>query len=199
VKKFIYASTGGAVYGEPANLPVDETCWPHPICHYGVSKYTVEHYAFLYNHLYNLRYTILRYPNIYGPRQNPHGEAGVCAILIGLMLEGKIPTLYGNGKPLRDYVYVGDIARANVIALSKANGETINLGSGKGTSVLAIFNALRDLLNFPHEPIMKPLRAGEVNQIYITGDRAASLLGWKAEVDLKEGLARTLEHIRSKR
>jgi UDP-glucose 4-epimerase len=197
--KIIFASTGGAVYGEPdpAALPLTEECPPRPACHYGTSKLSVEHYIDLYSILYGLRYTILRFPNVYGPRQNPHGEAGVCAILVGLMLAGKTPTLFGFGEPLRDYVYVGDIARGCVLALDKADGQILNLGSGKGTSVREIFDELKRVIGFEGEPVLEPLRPGEIQKTYITGDKARELLGWKPEVDLAEGLKRTLEHVRS--
>ena len=198
-RKIIYASTGGAIYGNPEILPASESCPAAPVCHYGVSKYTVEHYIRLYNYLHGLQYTVLRFPNVYGPRQNPHGEAGVCAILIALMLDGKRPTLYGFGKPLRDYVFVGDIARASVLALDGGDGETVNLGSGQGTSVLEIFDILRELLSFTQDPILEPLRPGEVDRIYTTGDRAAEILKWQPAVDLREGLKRTVEHIRRER
>jgi len=198
-RKIIYASTGGAIYGNPEILPASESCPAAPVCHYGVSKYTVEHYIRLYNYLYGLQYTVLRFPNVYGPRQNPRGEAGVCAILIALMLDGKRPTLYGFGKPLRDYVFVGDIARASVLALDAGDGETVNLGSGQGRSVLEIFDILRDLLSFTQDPILEPLRPGEVDRIYTTGDRAAQILKWQPAVDLREGLKCTVEHIRRER
>jgi UDP-glucose 4-epimerase len=199
VEKFIFASTGGAIYGdpEPSAMPVPETYVPRPISHYGTSKLCVEHYIGLYNILYKLRYTILRFPNVYGPRQNPHGEAGVCAILTGLMLEGKTPTLYGFGKPTRDYVYVGDIAQGAVLALDKGDGETLNLGSGKGTSVRDIFDTLQRLTGFEGEPILKPMRPGEVQDIYITGARAKQVLGWEPKVEFEEGLRRTLEHVKT--
>ena len=198
VGKFLFASTGGAIYGEPdpSVMPVPETYSPHPLCHYGTSKLAVEHYIELYGALYGLRYTILRFPNVYGPRQNPHGEAGVCAILVGLMLAGKQPILFGHGTPTRDYVYVGDIARGALLALDRADGETINLGSSKGTSVRDIFDVLKTLTGFEGEPDLQPLRPGEVNHIYISGDKAKALLGWTPEVDLHEGLRRTLEHVR---
>lgn len=197
VTKIIFASTGGAIYGEPEALPVSESYWPKPICHYGAAKYSVEHYIFLYRHLYGLDFTILRFPNVYGPRQSPHGEAGVCSILIGLMLDGKVPTLFGFGKPLRDYVFVGDIAKATLLALDKGSGETLNLGSGVGTSVREIFDTLKAVLSFPDDPILKDLRPGEVHQIYITGDRAREVLGWEPSVGIREGLEQTVNHIRA--
>ncbi len=196
VEKLIYAGTGGAVYGEPEVLPASEETPIHPLCPYGVSKYTVEQYIRMYKRVLGLPYTILRFPNVYGPRQNPKGEAGVCAIFIRMMLEGERPTLYGNGTPLRDFVYVEDIARANVLALDKGEGETINLGSGRGTSVREVFETLKALMSFAQDPVLEPLRTGEVDRIYTTGDKAAEILGWKPALDLREGLRRTVEHVR---
>lgn len=199
VEKLIFASTGGAIYGEPdaSAMPVPETYIPHPVCHYGTSKLSVEHYIELYGILYGLRYTILRFPNVYGPRQNPHGEAGVCAILIGLLLEGKQATLFGFGEPLRDYVYVGDIARGCVLAIDKGDGETINLGSAKGTSVRRLYDILSGLLGVRTEPLLKPLRPGEIHQIYITGEKAKRVLGWEPQVNIEEGLEKTLRHVQA--
>jgi len=196
VKKFLFASTGGAIYGQPRTLPAGEDCAPNPKCHYAASKLSFEYYVKLYRTLYHLPYTILRYPNVYGPRQSPEGEAGVCSILIGQMLRGKTPTLYGFGAPLRDYVYVGDIARANVIALEKGEHAILNLGSGRGTSVRELFTALKELLSFEGEPLLKPLRPGEVERVYLTGDRAAEVLGWRPEVNLRDGLRQTIDYIR---
>ncbi|MDX9972566.1 MAG: NAD-dependent epimerase/dehydratase family protein [FCB group bacterium] len=199
VKKILFASSGGTVYGAPetCNLPASEDCPTKPQSHYGTSKLCVEHYIELYQHLYGLSYTILRFPNVYGPRQNPHGEAGVCAILTGLMLEGKTPTLYGFGEPLRDYVYVGDIARGTLLALEKGNCEILNMGSGKGTSVREIFDTVQRLTGFEGAPILKPKRPGEVQDIYVTGDKAKTVLGWAPEVSFEEGLRRTLEHMKA--
>ncbi|MBI3119027.1 MAG: NAD-dependent epimerase/dehydratase family protein, partial [Candidatus Hydrogenedentes bacterium] len=173
-----------------------ELCPPNPKCHYAASKLAFEHYLRLYHALYELPYTILRFPNVYGPRQSPEGEAGVCSILIGLMLRDRPPTLYGYGTPLRDYVYVGDIARGNVLALDQGENETINLGSGKGTSVQELFDTLRRIMDFAGEPRLEPIRPGEVQSTYITGDLAEELLGWRPEVDLETGLRNTVAHIR---
>jgi UDP-glucose 4-epimerase len=196
IEKFLFASTGGAIYGEPPALPASEETPPHPKCHYAASKLAFEHYIELYRVLYGLRYTVLRFPNVYGPRQSPEGEAGVCSILAGLMLRGKTPTLYGFGNPLRDYVFVGDIARGGLLALDKGDGEIINLGSGKGTSVRELFDTIAEILGFTAEPKLEPLRPGEIERVYITGDKAARILGWKPEVPLREGLRRIVEHIR---
>ncbi len=197
VKKFIFASTGGAIYGSPEKLPADESTVPLPESQYGTSKLCVEQYIGLYGRLHKLPHTILRFPNVYGPRQSPHGEAGVCSILAGMMLAGETPTLYGHGAPLRDYVYVGDIARACVLALKKGNGATVNLGSAKGASVRELFDIIKGLTGFSGKPVMRDLRAGEVEKIYITGAKAAEVLGWKPEVSLKDGLAKTVEFIKA--
>ncbi len=196
VKKVIYASTGGAIYGEPDSLPADEGYPTNPLSHYGLSKFVAEEYIRLYRRIYNLDYTILRFPNVYGPRQNPHGEAGVCAILVALMLEGKTPTLFGHGEPLRDYVYVGDIAKANILALDKGSGEIINLGSGKGTSVRELYDILADYLGINAEPVLKPMRPGEVERIFITGTKAKEILGWTPGVDIATGLRLTADYIK---
>jgi UDP-glucose 4-epimerase len=195
VKKFIFASTGGAIYGSPEKLPADESCPPLPESHYGTSKLCVENYIGLYSRMYKLPCTILRFPNVYGPRQSPHGEAGVCSILAGLMLEDKSPTLYGHGTPQRDYVYVGDIARGCLLALKKGTGATVNLGSGKGTSVKELYDIMRGLIGFTGKASLKDRRPGE--KIFITGARAAEVLGWKPEMSLKDGLAKTIDFIRA--
>lgn len=197
VSKFIFASTGGAIYGEPKKLPADEHTEPNPKCHYAASKLAFEHYLRLYNNLYQLRYTILRYPNVYGPRQRHDGEAGVCSILTGMMLRGQTPTLYGFGEPLRDYVFVGDIAQANLLALDKGDGACVNTGSGRGTSVRELYDTLADIVGFKATPHLAPLRPGELDKVYLTGDEAGRVLGWTVKVGLREGLEQTVAHIRA--
>lgn len=197
VQKFIFSSTGGAIYGQPKELPADENTPTLPLCHYGTSKLGFEHYVRLYEALYGLRYTILRFPNVYGPRQSPEGEAGVCSILVGLMLQGRQPVLYGFGEPLRDYVFVGDIARGCLLALDKGDSETVNLGSGRGASVRDLFDYLKEMTGFEGEPRLEALRPGEIDRIYLTGDRAAEVLGWRPEVSLREGLQKTVDFIRA--
>lgn len=196
VDKLIFASTGGAIYGEPAELPATESCPPNPKCHYAASKLAFEFYIKLYHNLYGLRYTILRYPNVYGPRQSPSGEAGVCSILTGIMLAGKRPTLYGFGKAERDYVFVGDVARANVIALERGDGEIVNLGWGHGVPVRAVYDALAEIIGFEQEPELAPLRPGEIERCFISGAKATTVLGWKPEVPLRDGLSQVVAHIR---
>jgi UDP-glucose 4-epimerase len=199
VKRIIYISTGGAVYGEPKRLPVDEQHPVNPECAYGITKHTVEHYLELYRILNGLNYVVLRYPNVFGPRQNPHGEAGVNAIFIGLMLEGKTPTIFGNGEQLRDYVYVSDVVEANRRALVKGDGEILNIGSGIGTSVNEIYRRLRDILGFPHPAQYAAARTGEIQKVYLDARKAAKLLGWTPKVSFDDGLRRTVEWFRSER
>jgi UDP-glucose 4-epimerase len=197
VKRFDYISTGGAVYGEPEYLPCDEAHPINPICQYGASKHTVEHYLYIYHVNYALRYTVLRYPNVYGPRQDPHGEAGVVAIFTGQMLAGDPIVINGDGEQVRDFVYVGDCARANLLALTAAPDHAIyNLGSGAGTSVNQIFRALQKITGYEREPQFGPAKLGETRQIYLDARRARQDLGWEPQTTLEAGLAETVEHFR---
>lgn len=196
VKKILFASTGGAIYGSPDDLPATESCIPKPESPYGTSKLCVEQYIMLYSRIHKLNYTILRYPNVYGPRQSPHGEAGVCSILTGLMLNKKSPVLYGQGEAFRDYVHVSDIARANLLALTKGSGETINLGSQKSVTVKKLFTIIKKLTGFSGKAHLKPLRPGEVKGIYISGKHAAKVLGWSPEISLEDGLEQTVTFIK---
>ncbi len=188
-RKVIYISTGGAVYGEPRYLPCDEDHPVDPLCPYGISKHTPEHYLALYQRLYGLDYTVLRYPNVYGPRQDPHGEAGVVAIFAGRMLRGERVVINGTGEQERDFVAVGDIVRANVAAIEHAGGEIVNLGSARGTSVNAIFHTLSHIIGYGQPPLFGPANAGEVFKIYLSGEKARRLFGWQPTVPLDAGLA----------
>lgn len=192
VRKFVYASTGGALYGEGRQLPATEEHPVNPEAPYGVSKHTLEHYLYLWKLLHGLDYTVLRYPNVYGPRQNPHGEAGVNAIFIGLMLEGKRPRIFGTGEQVRDYLYVADVVEGNVMALEGASGEMLNLGTGVGTSVLDIVRGLNAILGTRIEPLFEEARAGEIQRIYLDASRAKHVLGWTPRTSFAEGLALTV-------
>ncbi|HVP15588.1 MAG TPA: NAD-dependent epimerase/dehydratase family protein [Terriglobales bacterium] len=193
VRKFVYASTGGALYGEGRQLPATEDHPVHPESPYGVSKHTLEHYLDLWRLLHGLDSTILRYPNVYGPRQNPHGEAGVNAIFIGLMLRGQRPRIFGTGEQVRDYLYVMDVVEANERALERGSGAIVNLGTGIGTSVNDIFRELRSILGFAGEPIYEPPRPGEVQRIYLDATRAREVLGWTPRTRFRDGLVQTVE------
>lgn len=199
VETFVFSSTGGAIYGEPEHLPATEQTVPVPLCPYGVSKMCAEHYVEFFHHAHSLKYTILRYGNVYGPRQDPFGEAGVCAILAGLMLDGKTPTLYGDGNPVRDYVYVGDVVRANLLALEGSGNHTLNIATGHAATVRDLFDIMRDATEFEGDPILAPLRPGEVDKIYLSADRAQEKLGWSANVKLRDGLVETVRSIERER
>jgi UDP-glucose 4-epimerase len=198
VKRMIYISSGGAVYGEPISLPCDESHPVDPLCPYGASKHTVEHYLFMYDKNYALPYVVLRYPNVYGPRQNPAGEAGVIAIFTGKLLSGEEVTINGDGEQLRNYVYVEDCAWANLLALNPdVLSRIYNLGSGQGTSVKELFMALQQLTGSLVPPRYGPAKLGETRYIYLNAEKAARVLGWRLRTDLMQGLAQTVEYVRT--
>jgi len=197
VKRLIYISTGGAVYGEPEYLPCDEAHPVNPICPYGASKHTVEHYLYMYQQNYGLDYIVLRYPNVYGPRQDPHGEAGVVAIFTGQMLAGGQVVINGDGEQQRDFVYVEDCAQANLMAMTSQNANQIyNLGYGRGTTVNEIFNTLKNITGYQLAATHGPAKVGETRQIYLDATKAQKELGWKPTVDLEEGLQRTADYFK---
>lgn len=199
VGQFIYSSTGGAVYGEPVYLPCDEEHPFRPICQYGVSKHTVEQYLYVSHVLYGLRYVVLRYGNIYGPRQDPHGEAGVVAIFIGRMLAGDKAIINGDGEQSRDFVYVKDCAQANLAALrSDAATMTVNIGSGRQTSVKEIFLELAALIGYWQPPVHGPAKPGETRHIYLTAQHAKEVLEWQPTYTLQDGLAETVAYFRER-
>jgi UDP-glucose 4-epimerase len=197
VERFIYISSGGAIYGEPQYLPVDEAHPVSPEAPYGVTKHTVEHYLEIERRLFGLKSVVLRYPNIYGPRQNPKGEAGVNAIFIGMMLEGRVPKIYGDGESERDYLYVLDAVEGNQLALTRGEGQAFNLGWGEGISVNRLYSILQDLLKFAPPAQHEPARAGEVSRIYLSADKARAELGWQPRVEFRRGLEQTIEFWRS--
>ena len=199
VQKFIYISTGGAVYGEPQYLPVDEQHPINPISQYGISKHTLEHYLYSYNVNYGLKYTVLRYPNIYGPRQNPHGEAGVIAIFTQNMLANQKPTIFGDGSQTRDYTFVEDIVDANILALTKGDNGIYNIGTGIETSVQDIFDTLESILNTGLKPILGDERVGEIQRICLDATKANQELGWHPKTDFKSGLRKTVAYYQSMR
>jgi UDP-glucose 4-epimerase len=193
VSRFIYISTGGAIYGEPQFLPVTEDHPINPLCNYGVSKHAVEHYLYQYQKNFDLKYTVLRLPNVYGPRQNPLGEAGVNAIFIHKMLEGQTPTIFGDGQQLRDYVYVSDIVSACLCALERGDNQIFNIGCGTGTSVNEIYRSLQQIIGFAGAPIYAPPRKGEVYKIYLDASKANRIMNWAPQVPFYEGLVKTVE------
>ena len=195
VRRFVYISSGGAVYGEPQRLPVDERHQIRPLSAYGVSKYSVEQYLDLLGGASGLDYTILRYANVYGPRQDPRGEAGVVAIFSRQMLAGERPTIFGDGTKTRDYVHVDDIVRANLLAMAqkRAVGRVYNLGLGNEVSDRQIFELVRSSVGVTMEPILAAKRPGEIDRICLDPSRAKAELGWEPSVRLEEGIDRTVE------
>ncbi len=196
VRKIIYSSTGGCVYGEPRYLPADESHPLQPRDPYGASKASYEMYLPVYEMNYGLRYTILRYPNVYGPRQDPFGEAGVVSIFIGKMLRNIQPIINGDGEQLRDYVFVNDVVQANLLVLNRGDNDTFNVGWGQGTSVNQIFRLLKHTLGSGAREVHGPAKLGEIRQTYLNSAKAAEALGWKPQVGLPEGLQITIDHFR---
>lgn len=197
VRKVIYAGTGGALFGEPSYLPVDEAHPIDPLSPYGVSKHTVEHYLFAYKANHGIDYVVLRYPNVYGPRQDPHGEAGVVAIFALQMLAGQQPVVFGDGTKTRDYCNVADIAAANVLALNSPVSGVYNLGRGIEVSDLEVFEAVRAAVGSEMAPRFATVRPGEVEHIALDASKAERELGWSWKVDFVEGVAEAVEFYRN--
>ncbi len=196
VARVVNTSTGGAIYGEGRVLPATEDHPVAPEAPYGQSKFCAEGYCELFRRLHGLSTVSLRYSNVYGPRQDPLGEAGVIAIFCGKLLDGGTPTVFGDGLQTRDYVYVGDVVRANLLAVESNAGEAINIGTGVGTSVLGLVESLAAQAEGRFQPEMAPERPGEVRHNHLDASRAMAELGWEAQVGLDEGLQRTLASLR---
>jgi UDP-glucose 4-epimerase len=197
VKKIVYASSGGVAYGEPKYRPVDESHPVNPMSYYGISKHTIEHYLHVFCLEYTLRYVVLRYSNVYGPRQNPKGEAGVVAIFTRQMLQGERPTIFGKGDKTRDYVYVGDVVMANLLAMEKSINGIYNIGTGVETSDQEIFNLLAGLVGYHGSPHYAPVRKGEIYRICLDYSKAQKEIGWQPRFLLREGLTETVNYYRS--
>lgn len=199
VKRFIYAATAGAGYGEPKHMPVPEDYAINPITPYGVSKHTVEHYLFTFRELYGLEYVALRYGNVYGPRQSSQGEAGVFAIFSEQMLGGIQPVIYGDGSKIRDYVYISDVAAANVAALDRGTCEIFNISSGVPTTDMDVFLEVRKCLAKNEVKCRYvPKRAGEIDRICLDVAKAKKLLEWQPKVNLEEGARLTTAYFQRK-
>ncbi len=194
-RRVVFASSGGAIYGEPERLPVDETHRERPISPYGISKLVGEIYLRHFGEG-GLDWAVLRYANVYGPRQDPHGEAGVVAIFTRAMLDGRAPTIFGDGTQTRDFVYVEDAARANLLALSARSGHTVNIGTGVQTTVNDLFGKLAPLCGFRGRATYATSRPGDVHRIALSTARATDWLEWTADTPLDQGLARTVDWFR---
>src|SRR3989338_1351079 len=199
VKKFIFASTGGAIYGEQEKFPAPESHPTKPLSPYGVSKLAVEHYLFFYKMTYNMSSIILRYANVYGPRQDPHGEAGVLAIFAQKLLRGEQPVINGDGMQSRDFIYVGDVVRANVLALSCNGGGVFNIGSSRETTIKQLFKELADIAVVKFQEKYGPPKNGEQRRSVIDFKHAQKVLGWSPQVSLEEGLGKTVDYFKSNR
>ena len=196
VEKIVYSSTGGALYGEPEVVPCPDDAPVTPVSPYGMSKYMAEQYLDFYARQYLQNYTTLRYGNVYGPRQDPHGEAGVVAIFISGMLHGQRPRIFGDGNQTRDFVSVDDVVDANIAAIARGHRKALNVGTGQLTSVNELYQILMEITGYRWEAEHGPARAGDVYRISLDCSRAQEELGWTPRVSLAEGLARTVEYLR---
>ena len=192
VRRFVNTSSGGAIYGEGQVMPAPEDHPVAPESPYGHSKFCAEGYCRLFTRLHGLSTVALRYGNVYGPRQDPLGEAGVVAIFCGKLRDGGQPTVFGDGLQTRDYVYVGDVVSSNLAAADTDAGGEFNIGRGVETTVLELVDVLRELGGREFEPRHEPERPGEVRRIALDASRARESLGWESGVDVREGLERTL-------
>lgn len=196
-KKFIFSSTGGAIYGEPDDLvPVSESAKEEPLSPYGLAKLTVENYIKVISGLNNLNFTILRYANVYGPRQIVKGESGVIAIFTQRMLEGKVPVIFGDGTHSRDYVYVSDVVDANVLALESGDRRTYNIGTGVRIDVNEVYEKLEASLQSGIKPEFGDEIPGEVKHIALDYDRIRKEMGWTPKFDFDNGVKATIEYYR---
>jgi UDP-glucose 4-epimerase len=196
VKKILFASTGGAIYGEQVRFPADEEHPTWPASPYGISKLACEKYIFFFAQSYGLRYVFLRYANVYGPRQNPHGEAGVVAIFSTRLLKGEQPVINGDGKQTRDYVFVGDVVRANLLALTYPENNYFNIGTGIETDVNTIFHKLNEATSAGMKERHGPAKEGEQLRSVLSYEKARRLLDWQPKTSLDEGLVETAKWFR---
>jgi len=194
IKKIIFISSGGTVYGGSVKLPANENNPLKPENPYGISKVTGEHYIRFYTAQFGIKHTILRYSNVYGPRQIPHGEAGVVAIFIKKIMSNEKPMIFGGGKCIRDYVFVGDVAIANVLALEKGDNEAFNIGTGIKTDVNQLYKAIQKVTGYKEAADNGPFRQGDLLANYLNAKKAGQVLGWKPKVKLEEGVKKTYEY-----
>jgi UDP-glucose 4-epimerase len=195
VKKFIFASTGGALYGGKAVIPAKEDSPIEPISPYGFTKHLAEEAVRFYARTLGFPYLIFRYANVYGPRQNPKGEGGVVAIWGSLMKQKKTPVVFGDGKKTRDYVYVGDVARANLLALKRGSNTELHIGTRKETKDIELFLKMKEISGYPGKPKFMKARPGEIIRSAVDPSKAKRTLGWQPETALSEGLRRTIESL----
>jgi UDP-glucose 4-epimerase len=193
--QIVFSSTGGAIYGE-CDGPASEDAPRLPISPYGTSKLAAEEYLATYNRLYGTKHVALRYGNVYGPRQDPHGEAGVVAIFFNRLLAGEAPKVFGDGAQTRDYVYVGDVARATLAAAGQ-NGSVYNVGTGRETSVVELLDLCQRIAGTSFDAVFEPARPGELQRAVVDPSRAVDELGWRPDHSLEDGLRETYEFFRN--
>lgn len=196
VRKVIFSSTGGAIYGEQDYFPADEEHPLRPISPYGISKLAGEKYLYYYQQTFGLEFTILRYANVYGPRQSPHGEAGVVAIFASLLLNGKQPIINGDGTQTRDFVYVKDVVRANCLALEYPESNYFNIGTGMETNINQLYHLMTRVLGLDLPEKHGPAKDGEQLRSVLTFNKTRRLLKWEPQVMLETGLAQTIAFFR---
>jgi UDP-glucose 4-epimerase len=196
VRKVVYAASGGTLYGEPRRLPVKETASGRPVSPYGISKKVGIDYLAFYERHHGLAYTALALANVYGPRQDPHGEAGVIAIFSAKMLNGQTPTIFGDGNNTRDYVFVDDVVHAFALAAGRGDGRVVNIGTGVETSVSGMYRSLAEITGFQGKPEFGPLRPGDLRRSVLDVTLAVETLGWRPWTHLEDGLAETVSFMR---
>ncbi|MDI9572864.1 MAG: NAD-dependent epimerase/dehydratase family protein [Candidatus Cloacimonadota bacterium] len=200
VKKVIYISSGGAIYGEAEEYPTSEKYNPKPLSIYAINKRVGEDYLYFYRHQYGLNYTVLRYANVYGPRQISQGEAGVVSLFTEKLLKGEIPTVYRyDNEPdgmIRDYVYVGDVVQANLLALERGEGEVFNIGTSIPTTTKDLYYAIAKQLGINREPYYGPARKGDLHRSLLSCEKAKKVLGWKPETGLSEGISQVIKYFK---
>lgn len=196
VRKIIFISSGGAIYGEQDYFPADEEHPTRPLSPYGITKLTGEKYVQFYHHVYNLNFVILRYANVYGPRQNPKGEAGVVAIFSSRMLAGGQPVINGDGSQTRDYVFVGDVVNANLKALDYNDSDYFNIGTGIEMTVNELFHQLNHLTNANAKEVHRVAQPGEQLRSVLNIEKAKKILNWTPQISLNEGLTKTVEYFK---
>ena len=191
VRKIIFASSGGTVYGDQSQFPADESHPTNPISPYGVAKLSTENYLYYFSKIHGLDYIALRYANVYGPRQDPHGEAGVVAIFSKKILAGEAPLINGDGLQTRDYTYIGDVVKVNIVAIKSDFTGPVNIGTGAETDVVTLFNVLKDASGKDIEELHGPAKTGEQKRSVLDNSLAGKVLGWKPEFSIEEGLKLT--------
>lgn len=199
VKKIVYGNSGAAPIGEPESVPIGENHPKRPLTPYGLSKHTVHEYLKIYSKLYGIKFTSLGYANVYGPRQDPFGEGGVVAIFSHALLTNKSPIIFGDGNQTRDFVYVGDVADANIMALTRGDNEYFNVSSGEEISVNQLVSKLTQILSSTIIPVNNPPREGDIYRSVLDPKKINTTLGWRAATSLQEGLQKTVNAFKEER